>query len=195
MHGYKAWPESDRQKTQDPKAILTKAGLKPGMTFVDIGCGQGYFAIPAARLAGAEGKVYGIDVDEEAISVLNKKASENGLNNVLATVGDGERTVLCKACADIVFFGICLHDFESPDRVLRNAKRMLKPAGILADLDWKKARGQAGGPPYEARFSEQMASELIEDAGFTVRSIADIEGRYYMIIAEARGRRDDRRVL
>ena len=52
MGGYKNWPDSERKKTQDPVSILSKAGLKPGMTFVDIGCGQGYFSIPAAKLVG-----------------------------------------------------------------------------------------------------------------------------------------------
>jgi ubiquinone/menaquinone biosynthesis C-methylase UbiE len=185
MHGYKAWPDGDRKKTQDPEAILTKAGLRPGMTFVDIGCGQGYFAIPAARLAGPEGKVYGIDVDREAIGVLKDKASAAGLNNIRAIVGDAERKVICEACADIAFFGICLHDFEAPEAVLKNARRALKAGGTLADLDWKKARDSAGGPPYGARFSERKASGLIEGAGFTIQSIEDIEGRYYLIRAKS----------
>jgi ubiquinone/menaquinone biosynthesis C-methylase UbiE len=185
MHGYKGWPESDRRKTQDPEAILSKTGLRPGMTFVDIGCGQGYFAIPAAKLVGPEGKVYGIDIDEEAIGVLKEKASASGLNNIQAKVGDAERKVICRACADAVFFGICLHDFEAPEAVLRNARRTLKPGGTLVDLDWKKVRGDAGGPPYEARFSEQKASGLIEGAGFKIKSTEDVEGRYYMILAKA----------
>jgi ubiquinone/menaquinone biosynthesis C-methylase UbiE len=35
--------------------------VKPGMTFVDLGCGNGFFALPSARLVGPEGKVYGLD--------------------------------------------------------------------------------------------------------------------------------------
>jgi ubiquinone/menaquinone biosynthesis C-methylase UbiE len=185
MHGYKRWPESDRRKTQDPEAILTKAGLRPGMTFADIGCGQGYFAIPAARLVGAKGKVYGIDLDGEAIDVLKKNASAGGLDNIRAEVGDAERKTICRACADVAFFGICLHDFENVEAALRNARRTLKPGGTLADLDWKMIRDPAGGPPCGARLGEKKASKLIEEAGFTVKSVEDIEGRYYMIIAEA----------
>ncbi len=189
MHGYKRWPDSDRRKTQDPEAILKQAGLEAGMAFADIGCGQGYFAIPAARLVGTEGKVYGIDIDREAIKVLAEKARELGLNNIKAIAGDAEHTMPCEACADIAFFGICMHDFESPEAVLANARRMLKPGGILADLDWKKIRDDEGGPPYEARYSERKASKLIEDAGFEVESVQDIERRYYLVIARSPGRR------
>ena len=67
-----------------------------------------------------------------------------GLNNITAVVGGAEETIMCDACADIVFFGICLHDFQDPGKVLENAKRMLKPSGILADLDWKKIRMELG---------------------------------------------------
>jgi ubiquinone/menaquinone biosynthesis C-methylase UbiE len=184
MHGYKGWPDSDRRKTQVPEAILTRAGLKPGMTFADIGCGQGYFTIPAAKLAGPKGKVYGIDVDEEAIGVLKGKASAEGLKNIKITTGSAENMVLCEACTDVAFFGICLHDFDDPARVLENAHRTLKPGGILADLDWNKVKTE-GGPPAEKRFSVEKASKLIEDAGFRIKSTEDIAGRYYLIIAEA----------
>ena len=182
MQGYKGWDESDRKTTMDPDVILPKAGLKPGMTLVDIGCGQGYFAIPAARIAGKKGRVYGIDIDEEALELLGRKASEAGLDIKVIT-GEGEKTIACEGCADIVFFGICLHDFEAPEKVLANARRMLKPGGTLANLDWKKAEMQ-GGPPVEARLSERQASKLIADAGLKVQSAEDISGRYYLILAK-----------
>ncbi len=183
MHGgYKRWDENDRRKTMDPETILAKAGRKPGMTIVDIGCGQGYFAIPAARVAGPKGHVYGIDIDEEALGVLGRKAMDLGLK-VETIAGEGERTLACEGCADIVFFGICLHDFDEPQKVLEKAMRMLKPGGTLADIDWKKAPTE-GGPPLEKRFSEEHARELIKDAGYNVRSTEDISGRYYLILAK-----------
>jgi ubiquinone/menaquinone biosynthesis C-methylase UbiE len=181
MHGYKRWDESDRRKTMDPERILAMAGLAPGMTFVDIGCGQGYFSIPAAHKAGPNGRVYGIDIDEEALDILTRKADDGGLN-VRTFAGEGEKTIACEGCADIVFFGICLHDFEEPEKVLDNARRMLKPKGRLVNLDWKKVPTERG-PPLEKRFSEQKASKLIEGAGFAIKSVQDIEGRYYMILA------------
>ena len=185
MHGYKSWPENDRKKTQDPGLILSSAGLKPGMTIVDIGCGQGYFAIPAAKMVGKGGKVYGIDIDEEGIAALNDHASREGLENIKTFTGSAEKTIPCEGCADVVFFGICLHDFEDASQVLENAKRMLKPSGSLADLDWKKLHMEQG-PPYEIRFSEEKATKLIEDAGFKVRTIEDIGERYYLVLASKR---------
>ncbi len=181
-HGYKRWDESDRRKTMDPDAILMKAGLKPGMTLVDIGCGQGYFALPAARIAGPKGKVYGIDIDEEALEHIDSTASGERLN-IRTILSEAESAVACEGCADVVFFGICLHDFHDPEKVLANARRMLKPGGRLADIDWKK-EPMEGGPPLEIRLSEEQASKLIGDARFNIESIEDIADRYYLILAK-----------
>jgi ubiquinone/menaquinone biosynthesis C-methylase UbiE len=172
--------EKERRKWQDPDAILVNVGVNAGLTFVDVGCGDGFFAVPAARLMGNEGKVYGLDADPEAISRLKEKAAKERLRNLSLKVGMAEETVFCDACADVVFFGIVLHDFSDPSKVLSNAKRMLKPTGRLIDLDWKKEPMQLG-PPLQIRFSEEKASSLIKAAGFKTDCIKE-EGPYHYVI-------------
>lgn len=162
---------------------MANIGLKAGLTFMDIGCGGGFFALPAARLVGESGKVYGIDTSAESISELRELASREGLNNLELTVGKAEDVVLCESCADIVFFGIVLHDFENPAKVLQNAKKMLNPAGRLINLDWKKISMQLG-PPLQIRFSEEKSAQLIEASGFEVLSIKKIGPYHYIIVAK-----------
>lgn len=90
--------------------------------------------------------------------------------------------VFCDACADIVFFGIVFHDFIDPNKVLSNAKRMLKSTGRLIDLDWKKEFMRLG-PPLQIRFSEEKASSLIEAAGFKIDDIKEEGLHHYIIVA------------
>ncbi|WXG44146.1 MAG: methyltransferase domain-containing protein [Promethearchaeati archaeon SRVP18_Atabeyarchaeia-1] len=177
--------EEARRKWQDPEAILTDIGVRPGSTFVDVGCGEGFFAIPAAKTVGRKGKVYGIDVYNEAVEHLKQKADREGLGNLYLHVGAAEETVICKGCADIVFFGIDLHDFRDPERVLANARVMLKPTGRLVDLDWKKELTGVG-PPIEIRFSEEEAQSLIKKAGFTVERVESVGSFHYIIEARLR---------
>ncbi len=174
--------EEERRRWQNPEAILADIGLRPGLTFLDIGCGDGFFALPAARLVGEGGKVCGVDTNGEAISRLREQAAAEGLLNLNLEVGKAEDTVLCQECADIVFFGIDLHDFSEPDRVLMNARKMLKPAGRLVDLDWKKESMEIG-PPLRIRFSEEDAVSLIEGAGFQVETVKEVKPYHYLIIA------------
>lgn len=174
--------DPEREQWQDPAMIFGSIGLGPGMTFVDAGCGEGFFAIPAARRVGPAGKVFAFDISADAIAGLKEHAANERLTNISAQAGPAEEMVPCDGCADIVFFGIDLHDFADPSRVIRNAKRMLKQGGRLIDLDWKDIPMEFGPPP-EKRFSIEKARGLIEAAGFTVLSVSDAGPYHYLIIA------------
>ena len=175
--------EKERRKWQNPEAILADVGLQPGSTFIDVGCGDGFFALPAARLVGEKGIVYGLDTNAGAISKLKERAEMEGLRNLDLKVGKAEENVLCEACADIVFFGIVLHDFEEPARVLANARKMLKPAGRLVNLDWKKEPMEFG-PPLQIRFSAEEAARLIEEHGFLVENVKEVGPYHYLIVTK-----------
>lgn len=174
--------DPERKEWQDPELILPAIGLGEGMTFVDAGCGEGYFALPAARRVGPRGKVFAFDINPDAIAGLKEHAAAENLTNLTADVGAAEDTIACRSCADIVFFGIDLHDFADPAKVLQNAKTMLKPSGRLVDLDWKDFPMDFG-PPAGKRFSPEKAKGLIEVAGFTVQSVQDAGPYHYLIIA------------
>ena len=175
------YSDSDRRLWQNPDAILASIGLKSGLTFVDIGCGHGFFAIPAAKIVGSSGKVLGIDINVEALQSIRDLAADEHLKNLETILGRAEEIVPCRGCADIAFFGIVLHDFQDPYRVLSNAKSMLKPKGLLVDLDWKKEETAGMGPPVSIRFDEKQASDMITSQGFGVTSTSK-SGKYHYII-------------
>ena len=180
----KRFPANDpeRRSRQDPETILQSIGLRKGMTFVDAGCGEGFFALPAAKIVGPEGRVYAFDINPESVAALNSNAAAEGLTNISAEARPAEEAVSCNGCADIVFFGIDLHDFHDPAQVIRNAKVMLRPGGRLIDLDWKDIRMDFG-PPFEKRFSVIKARGLIEAGGFSVISVGDAGPYHYLIVA------------
>jgi SAM-dependent methyltransferase len=179
--GFRPFNDPERRKWQDPEAILSAIGLKPGMTLADIGCGGGFFALPAARMVGETGRVCGLDANAAAIDGLRDQAAKEGLTNLNLTVGRAEETIVCRHGADIVFIGTALHDFQEPSQVLTNSREMLKPGGILVDLDWKLEA--AIGPPVDIRFDEAKASRLIEAAGFKIMTTQDSGPYHYLIIA------------
>jgi ubiquinone/menaquinone biosynthesis C-methylase UbiE len=153
------------------------------MVFMDIGCGNGFFTIPAAEQVGENGKVYALDANAEAVETVKSKVATNGLKNIVAKAAEAEETVFCDECADMVFFSIVLHDFRDPAKVLSNAKRMIKPDGTLINLDWKK-KLMTLGPPMQIRFSEAQAQALIKQAGFTVETVENAGSNFYLITAK-----------
>jgi ubiquinone/menaquinone biosynthesis C-methylase UbiE len=185
MHSHRTWhyvDEGQRREWQNPEDILANIGVKAGITFMDIGCGNGFFTLPAAHLAGPGGQIYGLDTNSQAIEEIKTKAAADSLHNITLRNGKAEDIILCESCADIVFFGIVLHDFQDAAKVLKNARKMLKGDGRLVDLDWKKASMQFG-PPVSLRFDEATASRLIESAGFKIESVKESGPYHYVIIA------------
>lgn len=149
---------------------------------MDIGCNDGFFTIPAAKMVGKNGKVYGVDIDVDAIERLTEKAKQDHISNIHADVGEAEGTIFCSNCADIIFFGTVLHDFRDPLEVLCNAKRMLKSGGKIVNYDWKKKESPMG-PPFAKRLSESEASDLMKNAGFSDITVRDISDTFYQITA------------
>lgn len=180
-HGGFNLDDATRRSWYSPEAVLQN--LRSGMVFMDIGCGDGFFSVIAAKKVGITGKVYAVDVDASAIEKLKQKAEDEGLKNIHAKVGKAEDTVFCKECADFIFYSMDLHDFSDPVKVLQNAKQMMKANGQLIDLDWKKMN-MSFGPPFAIRFNEEKASDLMRSAGFTVTDIRDVGPYHYVVAAK-----------
>ena len=180
-HGGFSLDETTRRSWYSPEDILQD--LKAGMVFVDIGCGDGFFSILAAKKVGGNGKVYSVDIDASAIEKLNQKANAECLKNITAKVGKAELTVFCRGCADFVFFSMDLHDFSDPAKALQNAKQMIKQNGRLIDLDWKRQEMPCG-PPVAIRFSEEKAAGFMSSAGFNVIDIRDVGSYHYVVTAK-----------
>ncbi len=67
------------------EALVQRIGLEPGMNVLDLGCGNGTTALPAAKL-GAE--VTGIDIASNLVEAGNRRAAEAGLTNCNVEEGD-----------------------------------------------------------------------------------------------------------
>jgi len=180
---YRPAIDPQRRQYQNPEDILAKIGLTSGMTFIDVGCGGGFFAMPAARIVGNTGKVIGFDVNIEGLEALKELAAKEGLYHVDVAAGSAEETVLCEKCADIIFFGLVVVHLQEPVKALVNAGKMLKTGGRAVVFDWKKKLTRQG-PPMEQRLSEKQVTGFIEAAGMKPISVGETGPYHYVITAE-----------
>ncbi len=112
--------------------------LKVGDRVLDVCCGSGASAIPAAIKVGATGQVIGADLAESLLELGRTKAKQQGLQNIEFRQGDFEHLGFPDESfeAIICIFGIFfVPDMES---ALRELWRMLKPGGQLAITSWGK---------------------------------------------------------
>ena len=72
----------ERQAALQPESLLRSLGLKEGMTLADIGCGPGFFTLPAAQIVGPSGSVFAADIEGEMLSTVRSRVTAEGLTNV-----------------------------------------------------------------------------------------------------------------
>src|SRR5688572_1987606 len=64
------------------RRTVERLGLEAGESVLDVCCGSGASALPAAERVGAGGRVLGVDLAEHMLELARRKAAEQGLGNV-----------------------------------------------------------------------------------------------------------------
>jgi 2-polyprenyl-3-methyl-5-hydroxy-6-metoxy-1,4-benzoquinol methylase len=67
---------------RSPERLLKSAGLGTGQKVLEVGCGPGFFTIPAAEMVGGEGFIYAVDLHPLAIERVRKRIEKKGIRNV-----------------------------------------------------------------------------------------------------------------
>ena len=167
-----------------PVKTLRALGLKRGMSFLDIGCGPGYFSIPACGVVGKYGRVLACDISPVMIRELKTSAKERGYANLTAKRNQGSRIPFPDASADFALIAFVLHALADVQTLLAESRRVMKKGAVITLIDWHR-KPMDMGPPLEARFEpEELVNEL-RDAGFRKARWWDFDGNTYFAAAQA----------
>src|SRR5689334_9028921 len=105
--------------------------LLPPLDVADIGCGEGYLTLEAARWARS---VIGIDRSDEVLERARALAARRRVTNVQWKKGDLARLPLRDRSIDVALLSQSLHHAANPDDALDEAVRVLKPGGRVLVL-------------------------------------------------------------
>ncbi len=119
------------------RAILTAAGLEPGMRVLDLGTGAGDVAMLAAEIVGPSGSVVGVDLVETALAHAARRVGARGLGNVTLVRGDVADVSL--GGFDAVVGRLVLLYAPDAAGVLRHHAARLAPGGIVVAMEYDMA--------------------------------------------------------
>ena len=126
-----------REWIMNPVSTLEGADVQPGQTVLEVGCGTGFFTVPAAKLIGDQGSLVAMDPSSGFIEVVSKKVQSADLKNVRIVKRDALDTGLDAASMDkVLLFGVIPFPLLPLNRLLPEMYRVLKPEGTLAVWLW-----------------------------------------------------------
>ncbi|OGI00770.1 MAG: hypothetical protein A2Y25_06190 [Candidatus Melainabacteria bacterium GWF2_37_15] len=114
-----------------PVSKVLKPYLKKGMTFVDLGCGMGFFSIQGAKIVGNSGKVIAVDIQPKMLQVLEKRAEKAGVNHIIQTHFAEPTDIRLEAKADFALAMWMLHEVPDIKRFLEQVKSVLNPGSYF----------------------------------------------------------------
>ena len=109
--------------------------IAPGSQVADLGSGGGFDSFVASALVGPTGAVIGIDMTPEMLDRSRREADRLGLQNVEFRSGLLEELPLYDGWADVVIANGVLNLVADKVQVLREARRVLRPGGVLQFAD------------------------------------------------------------
>ena len=163
-----------------PDLLLQEIGVKPGTKLADVGCGNGFFSIPAAELVGSGGLVYAIDVSEE---MLNKLCERNLPENIQILLSKESSFPLEDETVDVVILSAVFHEVENRFVFLQEVRRVLKDSGLLWILEWIPKK-EENGPPKNHRISQEELQEDLNNSDFKIKWNRILGDSYYHILSQ-----------
>jgi arsenite methyltransferase len=174
---------------------LGMAAITPGERVADLGSGSGMDLFLAARHAGTEGEVIGVDMTEQQLSKARRLAARDGYTTVRVERGYIEAAPVADGWADVIISNGVINLCDDKAAVFREIARMLRPGGRTAISDIVTERQLTGAIVCDVNLwasciggaiQEEEYRRAIERAGLQVRDLRE-NPQYRFISDSARG--------
>jgi len=131
---------------------VSKAGLRPGDSALDVCCGTGDFAFELAREVGKDGRVVGTDFSEPMLTLARAKAARRGMQGIEFTAANTCELPFDDGSFDCVTVGFGVRNLADVDAGLAEMARVLKPGGRLVCLETGEVRSRLLKLPWKLYF-------------------------------------------
>jgi ubiquinone/menaquinone biosynthesis C-methylase UbiE len=171
----------------DADKLFAEVHLKEGDTFLDVACGKGAYSILASKYVGETGHVYAVDLWREGIESLQRQIHAQNMKNIDTNVADVNKHIpVADHSVDICLLATVLHDLiqdKTDAGTLKEVKRVLKPKGTLAIIEFKKIDGPPG-PPIRIRLSPEELEKHLLPYSLSMTRMIDVGPFTYLALFE-----------
>jgi SAM-dependent methyltransferase len=180
----KLWPT--------PGATLRELGVESGDSLAEVGCGSGYFALPAARITDPA-PVYALDLDESLLDELAQVAEQQRVENVVPIHGDARSlTDHLPERVDVLVVANTFHGVDDRDGLVGQAFDAVRPGGRFVVVNWHPrpreettVAGEPRGPPSALRMTpDETAADVLDAADFSLDERIDLPPYHYALAFE-----------
>jgi ubiquinone/menaquinone biosynthesis C-methylase UbiE len=132
-----ACPYSVRFSLDLPHPSVTRTRLheilspEPGQRVLEVGPGTGYYCLHAARWLEPDGTLEALDIQQEMLDHIMRRAREMGVSNIVPTRGDAQALPYPDGHFDSAYLVATLGEIPDKGRALHELRRVLKRGGQL----------------------------------------------------------------
>jgi len=171
----------ERESDERPDLALDAIGIQKGSTVADIGAGVGYFTWRLAQRVGPAGVVYGEDIQQSMLDLLQKNMSARHVINVRPVLGTPEDPKLPKDSIDLVLLVDVYHEFSEPEKMLDRIRESMKSNGRIVFLEY---RAEDPGVPIreEHKMTVSQVRAEVQPEGYKFDKTIEVLPQQHIII-------------
>jgi FkbM family methyltransferase len=132
------WLERPEREQEEKSSELWKLlKVKEGDVVADVGAGSGYHTFMLAKMVGATGKVYAVDIQKEMLDIIRARVKQFKIKNVTAVMGSISDPKLPEGKIDMIMMVDVYHEFSHPYEMTQAMVKALKPGGRLIFVEYR----------------------------------------------------------
>src|SRR5262245_17545124 len=128
---------NEREREERCSLMLAKLGVTPGMNVCDMGCGNGFYTVKMAKMAGDKGHVYAVDIQPEMLELLKIRMKKAKADNFTPLLGNSVDPKLPKGKIDLILLVDVYHEFSNPEEMLARMRESLAPKGAIVLVEFR----------------------------------------------------------
>lgn len=128
-----------RKLQQNPKKILAPY-INQGIKILEVGSAMGYFSIPMAKMTGQNGKVYCVDVQENMLKKLDKRAKRKGVKEIIESRLANHNSLNIKELTgeiDFTLLAYVVHEIPDQKKLFTEVAKAMKKNAIALYIEPK----------------------------------------------------------